>query len=121
MPVSIINLIDLIRLNVRIYHNARVCGDWQIDESQVGKTCFHMPTQGNCLMHVPAHGDWTLEEGDVAIFPRELPHSLTPQKPMQGVQQHLHMANSQDIEGTRASHGNRLKVKLKRRNKVRIW
>lgn len=97
---SILDLLELIRLKVRVYHNARVCGNWQINEHQIGNTCFHMPTQGDCSLHVPEHGDWTLNAGDVVIFPRELVHSLRPAQVQVGEQQHLPIAESQHVAGT---------------------
>lgn len=97
---SIIDLLELVRLKVRVYHNARVCGDWQLNEYQLGHSCFHMPTQGGCLMDVPGEGEWQLQAGDVVIFPQEIPHSLLPATPMDGPQQHLPIAEAQAIAGT---------------------
>ncbi|MDO6460640.1 AraC family transcriptional regulator [Granulosicoccaceae sp. 1_MG-2023] len=94
------DLIDVLRLHVRIYHNARVCGDWQMSTGASAKTCFHMPTQGNCRLDVPGHGQWTLDEGDVVLFPEELPHSLLPVERLQGPEEHLPLSCSQDKPGT---------------------
>ena len=94
------DLLNLIRLDVSLYHNARVCGDWRINEHELGTTCFHMPTQGGCLLNVPAHGEWEMSDGDVVIFPRELVHTLTPLEPLNGNQRHLPIAESQEIAGT---------------------
>ena len=99
--MSLINdVLNLIRLRVDLYHNARVCGDWRINEHALGATCFHMPTQGDCLLSVPGEGEWHLESGDVVIFPKELPHSMTPSDNLEGPQQHLPIADSQSIPGT---------------------
>lgn len=97
---SILDLIELIKLNVEVYHNARVCGDWSLSEHSEGATCFHMATQGCCEMTVPGHGQWHLAEGDLVIFPEELPHTMTPSSPMTGPQEHRLIAQSQHIEGT---------------------
>ena len=94
------DVLNLIRLEVEVYHNARVCGDWRINEHSLDATCFHMPTQGDCLLSIPTLGEWHLKEGDVVIFPKEMAHSMTPVIPMQGKQQHLPIADSQSIEGT---------------------
>ena len=94
------DLLNVVRLRVRIYHNARVCGDWQINEGHPGMACFHMPTQGQCRMHVPDHGDWNLSEGDVVIFPAEIPHTLLPAEPLSGPQQHLPIHQAQNTPGT---------------------
>mgnify|MGYP000011000224 CR=1 FL=1 len=97
---AIIDLIELIKLRVNVYHNARVCGHWKIKQHSEGNTCFHMATQGRCLLSVPGHGEWTLSEGDLVIFPREIPHTMEPIEALQGAQQHLLIADSQDIAGT---------------------
>ncbi len=99
MPL-INDVLNLIRLKVDVYHNARVCGDWRINEHTLGATCFHMPTQGDCLLSVPGEGDWHLREGDVVIFPKELPHLMVPSSEQQGPQQHLPIAESQAMTGT---------------------
>ena len=97
---AIDDLLEVLRLNVRIYHNARVCGDWQLNAAHPGIACFHMPTQGHCRMHVPGHGDWDLAEGDVVIFPEEIAHSLLPPEPLTGPQQHLPIHEAQGTPGT---------------------
>lgn len=94
------DLLDLLRLEVSLYHNARVCGDWNIREHELGSTCFHMPTQGGCKLMVPDHGEWELHSGDLVIFPKELPHSMQPLSPQAGPQQHLAIAESQEVTGT---------------------
>ncbi len=99
--MALINdVLNLIRLRVDVYHNARVCGDWRINEHTLEATCFHMPTQGDCLLTVPNHGEWLLEQGDVVIFPKELPHSMVPSSAQEGPQRHLPIGESQDINGT---------------------
>ncbi|MCG8613181.1 MAG: AraC family transcriptional regulator [Pseudomonadales bacterium] len=94
------DFIALIRLNVDIYHNARVCGDWVINADAKGHTCFHMVTQDNCQLIVPDIGEWRLSAGDLVIFPRDLPHSMMPCAPQTGKQQHLLIPAAQDKPGT---------------------
>ena len=94
------DLLGLIRVRVDVYHNARVCGDWVIREHSDGNTCFHMPTQGECRLTVPGHGEWQLHEGDLAIFPRELAHRMVPSEPLQGPQEHVPIPAGQDRPGT---------------------
>lgn len=91
-----------LKLSVDVYHNARVCGDWKIETGAdiSGKTCFHMATQGGCLLTVPGHDNWALAEGDLVIFPREIPHSMVSQQPLEGTQQHLPIKQSQNTAGT---------------------
>ncbi|MDE2310787.1 MAG: AraC family transcriptional regulator [Betaproteobacteria bacterium] len=93
-------ILQLLKLNVSIYHNAKVCGNWSIKEHTLGATCFHMVTTGNCVLDVPEHFNGVLSCGDLVIFPRELAHSMIPTTPLQGAQRHLDYRMAQDIEGT---------------------
>lgn len=92
--------LELMRFKASIYHNARICGDWLLNAHNLGATCFHLPMQGRCGMKVPGHGEWILEEGDVVIFPKELPHTLYTLDKLEGDKQHLSIAESQAIDGT---------------------
>ncbi len=94
---EIFNLLDL---DVLIYHNAMVCGDWRINEHNPGATCFHIVTDGSCILRVPGLFDGILETGDLIIFPRELAHSLCPEKNQTGEQQHLLFHESKNMDGT---------------------
>ncbi len=94
------DLVTLLRLQVEVYHNARVCGDWQLQAGPDNRACFHMPSQGRCVLSVPSVGQWQLEEGDVVIFPKELPHSLMPAEPLTGEQAQLPIAQAQNTPGT---------------------
>lgn len=99
--MSAINeFLQLIKLRVNIYHNARVCGDWRINEHELGSTCFHIPTQGDCLLDVPGHGNWRLNEGELVIFPKELPHQMRPAAQVSDKQEHLPISSSQHLSGT---------------------
>ncbi len=94
------DLVQMLILEVDIYHNAKVCGDWQIEEHSLGATCFHIATMGHCQLNVPGHFDGILHCGDLVIFPRELTHSMTPLEKLQGEQRHLSYKDSLTIEGT---------------------
>ncbi len=88
------------RLSAEVYHNARVCGDWQIQEGHLGQTCFHMPVEGACLLQIDGYPEQQLDTGDLVIFPHELPHRMCPVIPLEGKQQHLPYADSQQVPGT---------------------
>ncbi len=94
------DLLGLFQLDVSVYHNARICGDWRLNADATGVTCFHMPTQGDCILEVPNVGTWTLNQGDLVIFPEELEHSLCPTVKQSGEQQHLPIGQSQSLAGT---------------------
>ncbi|HED32903.1 MAG TPA: AraC family transcriptional regulator [Gammaproteobacteria bacterium] len=94
---EILNLLDM---DVLIYHNAKVCGSWHINEHNLGATCFHIVTDGSCILHVPSHYEDTLEYGDLVIFPRELTHTMHSEKNQTGEQQHLLFQESKNVNGT---------------------
>lgn len=93
-------LLGIIRMNVSIYHNAMVCGNWQLREKELGVTCFHMVTVGECRLNVPGHFDGILNLGDLVIFPKEIAHSMQPTRSLSGPQQHLPYSTSETIDGT---------------------
>jgi len=94
------DVLHLLNLNVNIYHNAKVCGDWRIDEHKLGATCFHIVTLGSCVMNIPDMKTVVLATGDLVIFPRELTHSIVPLEKLKGEQQHLPFSQAQSIPGT---------------------
>lgn len=83
------HLMGLFRLQAEVYHNARVCGDWLITESEMGQTCFHMATEGCCYLDLPGRAPVLLDTGDLVIFPRETCHSMRPETPGTGEQVHV--------------------------------
>ena len=92
------DFINLLRLRVNIYHNAKVCGNWVINEHTLGATCFHVVTTGSCVLKVPGHVETEFNYGDLVIFPRELEHSMLPLGEQTGEQQHL--AYASELDGT---------------------
>jgi len=94
------DLLRLLQLNVDIYHNAKVCGDWQINEHVLGTTCFHLVTLGECRLEVPGYMSTNISQGDLVIFPRELPHSMTPLNKSSGPQEHRPYHTARSLEGT---------------------
>ncbi len=94
------DILRLFRLDVDIYHNAKICGNWSINAHTLGATCFHMVTEGRCQMEVPGYFSGMLECGDLVIFPRELTHTIVPEKTMCGKEQHLPYREAMHREGT---------------------
>ena len=92
------DFINLLRLKVNIYHNAKVCGNWVINEHTLGTTCFHVVTTGSCRLNVPGHLNIEFNSGDMVIFPHELEHSMHPIGGQTGKQQHL--SYKTDLSGT---------------------
>ncbi len=76
-------------MNVNIYHNAKVCGDWVINQHSLGATCFHIVTTGRCFLSVPNHLETEFNQGDLVIFPREIEHKMYAIDDIKGEQQHL--------------------------------
>lgn len=94
---NLTDLLALMQLDVEVYHNAKVCGDWQINEHEIGQTCFHMATERGVELHIPDDGDYIMQCGDLVIFPHEIPHSMVPIDKLSGPQQHV--AFNSDLEG----------------------
>jgi AraC-like DNA-binding protein len=90
----------MIRLNVSIYHNAVVCGNWRINGKKPGITCFHMVTLGQCRLVIPNHADTLLNVGDLIIFPKEIDHIFKPVSQIIGEQEHLPYEQAFGREGT---------------------
>lgn len=93
-------ILHLLKLDASIYFNAKVCGNWRIKEHTLGATCFHMVTMDSCVLDVPGHFHGVLNCGDLVIFPRELAHSMVPEKKLKGTPQYLDYRMAQDLEGT---------------------
>lgn len=71
------DFLRLLQLQCHVYHNQQVCGDWLLEEHEVGQTCFHLVSHGECRLDVGKY-QTTLQTGDVVLFPREMRHRLTP-------------------------------------------
>jgi AraC-like DNA-binding protein len=97
---AISDLLRLLSATVNIFHNAKVCGQWQISEHKPPLTCFHVVTEGDCWLDVPQRISTTLHAGDLILFPIELPHSMTPNRPLSGPQEHVPFPEAQRREGT---------------------
>lgn len=94
-------LLGLIRFEAKVYHNAKVCGDWLIREHQVGQTCFHVVTTGSCLVEVPGVLNTSLQLGDLLFFTREVPHSMSPAgERSREAQRHMSYLEAKDEAGT---------------------
>lgn len=93
-------ILHLLKLDASVYFNAKVCGNWLINEHTLSATCFHMVTIGSCVMDVPGHFKGVLNCGDLVIFPRELAHSMVPEMPHTGQPYYLDLSVAQAVEGT---------------------
>lgn len=93
-------ILHLLKLDARVYLNAKVCGNWRINEHTLEATCFHIVTVGSCLLDVPGHFNGVLNCGDLVIFPRELSHSMVPVSPQTGEQAWFDYPVAHSKEGT---------------------
>lgn len=93
-------ILHLLKLDASVYFNAKVCGNWRINEHTLEATCFHIVTVGSCVLDVPEHFNGVLNCGDLVIFPRELSHSMVPVRPQTGEQAWFDYRDAQDREGT---------------------
>ena len=96
---AFIDVIRRARPRARVYHNAVVCGDWQLNEYHPGTCCFHMVTTGQCRMQI-GDEEILLTAGDLVFFPREIAHKTTPITELSGVQQHLAYTRENIEQGT---------------------
>lgn len=94
------NVLTTLGMQVGIYHNAKVCGQWKISEHGIGATCFHIVTEGRCELEIPNHLVSVLNCGDLIIFPRELEHTMSAIDQDQGEQQHLDFIAAEHRKGT---------------------
>lgn len=96
---AFVDLIRRTRLSARVYHNAMVCGDWQLNEYHPGTCCFHMVTSGQCRMTMESE-QAILSAGDLVFFPREIAHKMFPVSTQTGEQQHLAYSDKNAPHGT---------------------
>ena len=82
-------IIRLFRMKVHVYHNEQICGNWLYREKEIGITCFHMVTKGECVLDIPGHFNTVLNYGDIVIFPHEIPHTMYPVNEMEGEQRRV--------------------------------
>ena len=93
-------VLHLLKLDVNIYGNAKMCGNWRMNERALGVTCFHIVTVGSCKLDVPEHFNGVLGYGDLVIFPRELAHTMVSEIALTGDPQQLAFREAQEVEGT---------------------
>ncbi len=93
-------LITVVRMSVSIYHNAMICGNWQLEAQANSKTSFHIVTVGDCTLRLDDQSEFLLSTGDLVIFPKELSHSIHPSSPLVGPQQHIPYESHSMHEGT---------------------
>lgn len=36
------DFLRLLQLQCHVYHNQQICGDWLLEEHELGQTCFHL-------------------------------------------------------------------------------
>ncbi len=92
--------LHLLKLDVSVYYNAKVCGNWRMTEHNLGATVFHVVLSGATVLDVPGHFHGVLNSGDLVIFPRELRHTMVSAIPLKGQVRHLDYRDAQDVDGT---------------------
>ncbi|MGB0732312.1 MAG: AraC family transcriptional regulator [Pontibacterium sp.] len=94
------DLVRLFHLRANVYHNAKICGNWLYSQGESSKTCFHVVTEGSCVLDVPGHLSTVLDVGDVVIFPREVPHTMYPATEVKGDQEVVAFHEAEGLDGT---------------------
>lgn len=75
-PLS--ELLALLRVRSWVYADPRVCGQWRMDSAAHGAPTYHLVVRGMAWLRI--HGQATpiaLRAGDLVVFPRDLPHTLS--------------------------------------------
>ncbi|MFT5675302.1 MAG: AraC family transcriptional activator of mtrCDE [Paraglaciecola sp.] len=71
-------LFSTFKVSSEIFHNGQYCGSWAVDTSGLQYMNFHIVSHGECYLTV---GDnpkvYSLEEGDMVLFPRDIKHCIT--------------------------------------------
>jgi len=93
------DFLRLLQLQCHVYHNQQVCGDWLIEEHELGQTCFHLVSHGECILQVGEQRA-RIETGDVVLFPRELKHRLVPINPSHAPPQRHALSAGWQPDGT---------------------
>lgn len=75
------HLLEMIALQVEIYYNGAMCGDWQVNSTHPNQTVFHWLTASRAQLSLPKEYEFKpveLLQGDLVIFPKEIPHFIEP-------------------------------------------
>ncbi len=97
---SFSELLSLLEMDVNIYHNSKICGNWNIEAPSSGESCFHIVVSGSVKIEIPNIFNGILKTGDLLIFPREIKHSMRSSYLLEGEQRHLSYSEAQDLDGT---------------------
>ncbi|HQR70777.1 MAG TPA: AraC family transcriptional regulator [Burkholderiaceae bacterium] len=72
------NLLQTLRLRTTVFHRGTFCGAWALDTSGSGRAAFHLVLDGRCWLHLPSlPAPEQLHPGDLLLFPRDAPHSIS--------------------------------------------
>lgn len=93
------DLLRLMDVRCRVYHNFQLCGDWAVDEHELDQTCLHLVCYGNCVLHYQGK-EWPLYPGDLIVFPKEQPHRIRATHPTQQPMQRRSLAEPAKSDGT---------------------
>ena len=71
-------LFSTFKVTSQIFHNGQYCGNWSIDTSGTQYMSFHIVNHGRCFLTVEDDPEvFTLEKGDVVLFPNDSKHCIT--------------------------------------------
>jgi hypothetical protein len=65
-------------LSATVLLHQRYCGSWNLSTAGSRKCAFHLVTRSVCWLHLKDRAALRLEAGDVAMFPRDALHNLSP-------------------------------------------
>ena len=71
-------LLNQSMLRVEVVAEEQYCGSWFVDEPRYECGVFHLVGTGGCLIECAALSEtWTLQAGDLVVFPHGDPHRLS--------------------------------------------
>ncbi|MFQ3244155.1 MAG: AraC family transcriptional activator of mtrCDE [Arenicella sp.] len=74
--IALNQLLAAVRVQAKVIHNGRYCGQWAVDTSGTRKMTFHVVSQGLCYLIVQEQ-TFELNAGDVVFFPSDAPHRVS--------------------------------------------
>lgn len=101
MAIDVLSdVLRVFRLSARVYLHASFCGAWAVDVANHKKAPFHVIAEGSCWLHFPGgRAPIALGAGDLAVFPHDTPHTLSPTAEPPGPQVPRNRPASGAIEG----------------------
>ena len=73
-------LFSTFKVSAQVFNNGQYCGNWAVDTSGTSYMTFHVVSHGRCFLTInkpEVEQVFTLERGDIVLFPRDVGHCLS--------------------------------------------